>query len=155
MPYTFLDVVLLLPNQIWVYLPTCSRVTLLTVGGGEEKGSIIAGCQARTPVVLVLKIPDLPEGLQGKVFKDRVREGGCGAHDPLMVIFFSLVDGEVTRSQHHQPLVLRNRGPHACGQCSWLLPPGGGFRVYKTVQGTWLRMLSISLEEELKVLDCV
>ena len=116
MPYTFLDVVLLLPNQTWVYLPTCSRVTLLTVGGGEEKGSVIAGCQARSPVVLVLKIPDLPEGLQGKVFKDRMREGGGGAHDPLMDIFFSLVDGEVTRSQHHQPLILRNRGPHTCRQ---------------------------------------
>ena len=66
----------------------------------------------------MLKRRELSDGFQGKVFKDRVREGGCGAHDPLMVIFFSLVDGEGTRSQHHQPLVLRNRGPHACGQCS-------------------------------------
>ena len=32
----------------------------------------------------MLKIPELPEDLQGKVFKDRVREGDCGVHDQLM-----------------------------------------------------------------------
>ena len=31
--------------------------------------------------------------------------------------------------------------------------PGGGFSVYKTARRIWLRVLSIALEEELKVLD--
>ena len=36
-----------------------------------------------------------------------------------------------------------------------LLPPAGGFVIYKTAQRMWFRMLSIALEEELKVLDYV
>ena len=38
---------------------------------------------------------------------------------------------------------------------TYLLPPGGGFSTCKTAQGTWLRILSIAFEEELKVLDFV
>ena len=30
--------------------------------------------------------PELPEGFQGQVFKDRVREGGCGVRDQLVDI---------------------------------------------------------------------
>ena len=37
--------------------------------------------------------------------------------------------------------------------CSSLLPPGRGFSIYKTAHRIWLRILSIALEEELKVLD--
>ena len=32
----------------------------------------------------MLKRPELSDGLQGKVFQDRVREGDCGVHDQLM-----------------------------------------------------------------------
>ena len=39
--------------------------------------------------------------------------------------------------------------------CSSLLPPGGGFCIYKTACRIWLRILSKTLEEELKVLDFV
>ena len=39
--------------------------------------------------------------------------------------------------------------------CSYLLPPGGGFGICKTAQRMWLRILSVALEEELKVLDFV
>ena len=35
---------------------------------------------------LVLKRPQLPDGFQGKVFKHRVREGGCGVCDQLVDI---------------------------------------------------------------------
>ena len=35
------------------------------------------------------------------------------------------------------------------------LPPDGGFVLYKTAQRMWFRMLSIALEDELKVLDYV
>ena len=41
----------------------------------------------------------------------------------------------------------------AWSSCSSLLPPGGGFSVSKTAHRIWLRILSIALEEELKVLD--
>ena len=33
--------------------------------------------------------------------------------------------------------------------------PGGGFSIYKTAHRIWLRILSIALEKELKVLDNV
>ena len=32
----------------------------------------------------MLKSPELPEGFQGKVYKDRVREPGCGVCDQLV-----------------------------------------------------------------------
>ena len=37
--------------------------------------------------------------------------------------------------------------------CRWPLPPAGSFSIYKTAHRIWLRILSIALEEELKVLD--
>ena len=37
--------------------------------------------------------------------------------------------------------------------CSQFLPSAGGFNSHETAQGTWLRVLSIALEEGLKVLD--
>ena len=43
--------------------------------------------------------------------------------------------------------------PTVWSSCSLLLPPGGGFNVYKTAHRIWLRMLSIALEKELEVLD--
>jgi len=36
---------------------------------------------------------------------------------------------------------------------NYLLPPGKGFSIYKTAHGLWLKILSIALEKELKVLD--
>ena len=36
--------------------------------------------------------------------------------------------------------------------CSSLLPPGGGFSIYKTAHRIWLRILSVALEEEIKSL---
>ena len=39
--------------------------------------------------------------------------------------------------------------------CSSRLPPGGGFSIYETAHRTWLRIGSIALGEELKVLDSV
>ena len=36
---------------------------------------------------------------------------------------------------------------------SILLPLGRGFSIYKIVQRTWLRILPIALEEEVKVYD--
>ena len=38
---------------------------------------------------------------------------------------------------------------------SILLPLGRGFNIYKILQRTWLRILPIALEEEVKVFDFV
>ena len=46
--------------------------------GEVERDSFITGHQGRSPGQLAIKRPEPPEGFQGKVFKDRVREGGCG-----------------------------------------------------------------------------
>ena len=50
----------------------------------------------------MLKRRELPDGFQGKVFKDRVRERVAGCMIGLCT-FFSLVGGEVIGNQHHQP----------------------------------------------------
>ena len=34
----------------------------------------------------MFKRPEPPDGFLGKVFEDRVREGGCGVYDQLMDI---------------------------------------------------------------------
>ena len=44
---------------------------------GEAKCNIYCRLQARSPGQLVLKCPKHPEDFQGKVYKDRVREGAC------------------------------------------------------------------------------
>ena len=45
--------------------------------------SIYYDCQARNPGELVLKSPNIPTGLQGKDFKDRVTAGACELWDEL------------------------------------------------------------------------
>ena len=37
----------------------------------------------------MLKRPELPDGFQGKVFKDKLREGSCGVHAQLMEILLT------------------------------------------------------------------
>ena len=49
----------------------------------EAECSVYYSCQARSPGEQVLKSPNIPIGLQGKDFKDRVREGGWGVWDQL------------------------------------------------------------------------
>ena len=96
---------LALPNQTWVHLPASSKGNLLTPGCGEGRRSVYCRAPSKESRQLVLKRPELPEGFQGKVFKDRVKERGCG----VCVIsswtwtFFWLVRGEVIEHQHHQP----------------------------------------------------
>ena len=46
-------------------------------------------------------------------------------------------------------------GLRACGQHTATFSHLGGFSICKTAQGTWLRIFSIVLEEELKVHDFV
>ena len=67
----------LLPNQTWVQLPACSKVNLLTPGRGEGRCRLIAR-PSREYGQLMLKRPELPDGFQGKVFKDSVKERGVG-----------------------------------------------------------------------------
>ena len=58
---------------------------------GSPPGSPVPGIlQARTlewvAIWLLLKRSELPDGFQGKVFKDKLREGSCGVHAQLMEI---------------------------------------------------------------------
>ena len=50
-----------------------------------ESAAFIAGASTESRQ-LVLKRPELSEVFQGKVFKDRVREGGCKGCDQLVDI---------------------------------------------------------------------
>ena len=52
----------------------------------KESSVFIAGHQARSPGQLVFKRTKLLEGFQRKVFKDRVKEVGCGVRGQLMDI---------------------------------------------------------------------
>ena len=72
--------------QIWP-LYTSSELNLRDrILGEVEKNSFIAGHQARCPGQLVLKRSALSKGFQGKVYKDRVREGVCEVCDQLVDI---------------------------------------------------------------------
>ena len=53
---------------------------------GEGECSIYCRPQARSPGQLVLKRPELLKSFQGKVYKDRVREGVGGVCDQLLDI---------------------------------------------------------------------
>ena len=94
----------------------------------------------------------LAHGFQGKVFKDRVREGVWSARGHSS-------DWSVVRSSEINiinllvPSLLGS--PCSGAATSSLLPRGGAFSIFKTVQRTWLRILSAALERALKVLDSV
>ena len=101
---------------------------------------------------LEFKRPEFSQDVQGKVFKDRVRDGGCGSVISSWT-FFWLVVSELTGSEH-SPLVPPHLGSmRLWTACSLLPPPARGFSVCKTAHRIWLRILSIALEKELKVLD--
>ena len=54
--------------------------------GEVEENSFISGCQVKSLGQLVFKRFKLPESFQGKVYKDRVREGVGGVCDQLLDI---------------------------------------------------------------------
>ena len=104
---------------------------------------------------LVLKRPKLLNGFQGKAFKDRVRERVAGCVISSWT-FFALVACEVIGSQHHQPSGSSWSGVYMlAGNIQLTSSTSGGFSICKTAQKIWLRILSIALEAELKVLDFV
>ena len=145
----------LLLSQTWVCFPTHSKANLLIPGCGEGKCSIYCRAPRKESRQLAFKRPKLPEGFQEKVFKDRVREAGCGYVISLWTLFW-LVDNDVIRSQHHQPS--GSDWSRVCVLVNIIQltsPNSGGFSICKTAQRTWLRILSIALEEELKVLNFV
>ena len=73
--------------------PSCSGVC--PSPGRELAGPVDCRLQAGSPGQLVLKCPKHPEDFQGKVYKDRVREGDCDTCDQFVDI---LLIGEVIRS---------------------------------------------------------
>ena len=70
--------------------------------------------------------------------------------------FLSLIGGDIIGSQFHQPSVSNWSGVYVLlGSIQLTSSTCGGFSTCKTAPRTWLRVLSIVLEEELKVLDFV
>ena len=82
----WLNKVVGLPNQAWVCLHVHNKANLLTSGCGEGKCSVCCRAPSKESRQLVLRRPNHPESFQGKVFKDRIREGWCGVCDQLMDI---------------------------------------------------------------------
>ena len=79
-----------------------SKANLLTLAGVKErKHSIYCRAPSRVSGQLVFKRPKVPHGFQGRVFKDRVREGDFGVPDQLMAILLIGWWGG-NWSQHHQ-----------------------------------------------------
>ena len=77
------EVMVLSPDHTWAH-SSVHKAKLLTPVVVKESEEFIAGHQARNPGKLVLKRPWTPNGFQGKVFKDRVREGSCEVYDQLV-----------------------------------------------------------------------
>lgn len=50
----------------------------------KESTMFIAVQQARSPGKLILKTPELPDGVQESIFKGQVREGGHRVCDQLI-----------------------------------------------------------------------
>lgn len=50
----------------------------------KESTAFVAGFQARRMGQLVLKRPQFPNGFQGRVFKDNIKDEHCRVHDQLM-----------------------------------------------------------------------
>ena len=84
--YWGMCLIFMLPNQTWVHSPECCKANLWTPGCGEGKWGIYCRAPSKESRQLMLKRLKLPNGFQGKVFKDRVREGSCGVHDQLVDI---------------------------------------------------------------------
>ena len=66
-------------NQTWVHSPLQRKVNLLTLGCGEGKCGIYCRASSKESRQLVLESPELLEGSQGKLFKDRMRKRERGA----------------------------------------------------------------------------
>ena len=81
-----------LQNQIWVHSPEHCKAKLLTLGQGEEKHKVYYRAPGKESRQLVLKRPEHPAGVQGKVFKDRVRRtlwglwSACGHSSDWLVV---------------------------------------------------------------------
>ena len=79
-----------------------SKSNLLTLGCGEGKVNIYFRAPRKENGRRLLTRPKLPNGFQGKVFKDRVRERVVGYMISSHPILGSVGD-EVIRNQQYQP----------------------------------------------------
>ena len=79
-------------NQTWICLPAAQQSqSNMTPGCGKGKYSIYCSVSSKGNGQLLLKRPELLEVFQEKVFKNKVREGGCGARDQF--VDFLLIGG--------------------------------------------------------------
>ena len=120
-------------RQFWV--KSTERALLFCQQKGSQLTTLKTVCPALEPVVSSLI-----------VFKEQ------GVISLWM--FFWLTGGEVMGSQHHQPSGSNRPGVRMLvGNVQCTSPPGGSLNICKAVQRPGLRILSIALKEELKVLD--
>ena len=66
--------VTLSPEGTWIYSLTHSKANLLTPGGDEGKYSLYLQDTKQGVWVAHGQKPQLPDGFQGRIFKDSVRE---------------------------------------------------------------------------------
>ena len=81
-------------------LPTHRKASTLTQGC-TRKCNVYFRAPSNESIQLVPQRPQLPQGFQGKVFKDRMRERVVGYVNSSGT-FFWFVGDEVIRSQHDQ-----------------------------------------------------
>ena len=76
----------MLPKQIQVCSPVCGKDNLLTPACSKGKAQCLLQAPSKESRQLVLKRPEPSKGFQGKVSKDRLREGDYGVCDQLVDI---------------------------------------------------------------------
>ena len=116
----------------------------------KDRVAFIAEQEACT--VSVQKIPRFADGFQIKFFKDGVKGESCKVPDqPVDILLIGWWQSTATSFWFISVWDLCS-----CGQPTiYLLPSGVSLSICKTAQSIWFITLSITLEEELKVLDFV
>ena len=147
-------IMILLQNQTWVHFPCTVKSTYWQWVAVKESVWLMQ-VQVRSPGQLVLKRCGLAKVFQGKVYKDRMREGGCEVCDQfvdILLIGWWWGNWESTSSAFG---FQRIWGLRACGQHIVNFFHLVGVSVSATAPRTWLRMSPIVLEGELMVLNFV
>ena len=137
-------------------MPLSNKAKLPPLAGGEGKVQHLLQEPSKESGQLVLKRYKVPQSLQRQAFKDRVKEVGsevCRQLTDIHLICWWRDDQESASSTFwFQPVWgLCAYGQHTV-TFSHLV---GGFSSCRTAQRTWLRILSIAPEEELKALGFV
>lgn len=137
--------------KLGVHLPKHSKYSLLTPDGSKGKCTVYS----RAPPQSWYSKAQTLQGSQRKFLKIRWGRGFVGCLISLWIFFWLLIDEEIG-SYHHQPSSSTWSGVYMhvvsmqLNSSTWWR-----FSIYPTAQRTWLGILSIVLEKQLKVSDFV